>query len=100
MKQETAQRWQTVPHLRLRWRCWGEEHIAYNCNSGDTHLLNPVAAEALKVLYRTAVSVDELEREVGRCLNLENGEVLNQNLHQFVLKLARLGLICPADESR
>ncbi len=96
---KAAQRWKTVSALRLRWRCWDDEYIVYNCNSGDAHLLNPVAAEALKALQKSAVSVEELTEQVGRCLDIETGDDLHKNIHHFVLKLARLGLVRPADDT-
>ncbi|KIH75848.1 PqqD family protein, HPr-rel-A system [Geoalkalibacter ferrihydriticus] len=99
MGKEAVRRWQTTDSLRLRWRCWDNEHIAFNCNSGDIHLLNPIAAEALKSLQRSAFSVDGLVQSISESLNIANDSDLYHNVHQFVLKLARLGLVHPVDDS-
>jgi PqqD family protein of HPr-rel-A system len=96
---EATQFWTMVPSLRLRWRCWGDESIVYNCNSGDVYLLNAVAAEALKIIQCSKISVDALIERVGQSLSIDTGDDLGTNVAFFVNKLACLGLICPADDS-
>jgi PqqD family protein of HPr-rel-A system len=100
MMQGYEQRWKIADQLRLRWRSWQDEYIVYNCNSGDTHLLNPIAAEALKNLQQAPHSIEDLSQVVGDKLDIAVDQTLQQNLHRFVLKLAHLGLVYPADDTR
>lgn len=91
--------WRAAGPLHLRWKCWEEEHIVFNVDSGDVLLLNPVAAEALKIIETSSISLDQLTEQVARRLNLDRNEDLHQGITQFVYKLAHLGMACPADET-
>lgn len=93
----TDQSWGTVGSLELKWLCYGEEYIVYNVSSGDLHLLNPVAAEALKILEKSKTSLNGLTKQVALKLDIEAGVDLERHIHHFLLKLARLGIICPSD---
>ncbi|HDR46696.1 MAG TPA: HPr-rel-A system PqqD family peptide chaperone [Geoalkalibacter subterraneus] len=96
---EDSRHWCTVPGLRLRWRRWDEETILYNCNSGDAHLLNDVAARSLEILQNEATTIEGLSAKVSRSLNLKNDERLCHGINDFVIDLARLGIVCPSDDS-
>ena len=43
-------RWKVHANSDLRWRSWQDDSVLYHGASGDTHLLDPVAAEALHFL--------------------------------------------------
>ena len=96
---EDPKRWRTVPGLRLRKRQWDGESIIYNCNSGDAHLLNSLASRSLEFLEREAISIEELSENVSRSLNLENDASLRRGVNDFVIGLARLGIVRPSDDS-
>lgn len=43
--------WRISKGARLHWRQWDDEFVVYNAASGDTHVLNIIAAEALRRLH-------------------------------------------------
>jgi PqqD family protein of HPr-rel-A system len=92
----TGQNWSTVDSLALRWLCYEDEYIVYNASSGDLHLLNPVAAQALKILEESKITLEDLTKQVALQLDIEVGVDLERHIHHFLLKLARLGMICPS----
>ena len=94
-----TQLWRAACPLHLRWKSWEEEHIVFNVDSGDVLLLNPVAAQALKILETSSISLDQLTEQVARRLNVYCNEDLHQGITQFVYQLAHLGMACPADET-
>ncbi len=96
---EDLKRWRTVPGLRLRKRNWEGENIIYNCNSGDAYLLNDIAAKSLEILEKEAATIEDLSTKVSRSLNLENDERLCHGINDFVIDLARLGIVRPSDDS-
>lgn len=98
MNQKT-QPWRAAGPLNLRWKSWQDEHIVFNVDSGDVLLLNPVAAEALKILETSPTALDALTEQVARSLNVDLNEDLQQGITHFVYKLAHLGLVCPSDEA-
>ncbi len=91
-----GQSWSTVGSLDLRWHCYEDEYIVYNASSGDLHLLNPIAAQALKILEVSKISLEDLTKQVALQLDIEVGVDLERHIQHFLLKLARLGMICPS----
>lgn len=94
-----TQFWRAAGPLNLRWKCWQDEYIVFNVDSGDVLLLNPVATEALKILETSPTSLDELTEQIARRLDVDLNEDLHQGITQFVYKLAHLGMVCPIDET-
>ncbi len=45
----------------MHWRSWDNEHLVYNCGSGDTHLLDELSAEILRKIERAPATVEELQ---------------------------------------
>jgi PqqD family protein of HPr-rel-A system len=52
--------WRVTRGCELRWRRWDDEHLVYNCGSGDTHLLDSISAEILKKIGAGPASPAEL----------------------------------------
>lgn len=91
-----AQRWLVPASADLRWRCWHEHTLVYHPPSGDTHLLNPLAAEVLRSLSRRAATAAELADHVAAAFDLQvDGQLLRQ-MEQCLAQFAELGLINPA----
>jgi PqqD family protein of HPr-rel-A system len=67
----------------------------FDSRSGDIHLLDPVAAEALRHLEDTSATVDELSRRLGAALGLEDEGELPRYVAKLVGELDELGLIEP-----
>lgn len=70
----------------------------FHCDSGDTHLLNAVAAESLRYLMRRPASVEQLAERVANGAGVEVDDDLRREIEAFVERLDRAGLIEPFDE--
>ena len=81
---------------RLIWKSWGEEVVVFNLASGHTHLLNPVAAHALKLLEQKPLSADELSQRLASLDGLASDEQLIEHVKKLLSKLDEMGLIEPA----
>ena len=90
-------RWTVPPESHLHWQSWGDEFVVYNSGSGDTHLLDPVAAEALQSLERQPVDLSELGRSVAEALEINLDDKLSAYLERLVSDFHRLGLVEPIE---
>jgi PqqD family protein of HPr-rel-A system len=79
-------------------RVWDDAAVAFNRLSGQTHLLNPLAAEALFLISEQAMSTDELARTLVDVIGEEPSAEWRSQLDEFVAELAELGLIAEASE--
>ena len=89
---ETA-RWKVNSEFPLRWRSWDDEFVVYNSGSGDTHLLDPVAAEALQNLEQESADLSELVVRVAVSLEIESDTDFASYLEKLLSDLYKLGLI-------
>jgi len=71
--------------------------LVYHAPSGDTHLLNPLAAEALRSLAAAAASAAELTTHVAALFDLQADGGLLRQMEQCLIQFAELGLIEPAN---
>lgn len=53
-------RWRLNPRIRLTWRDWGHDSVAFESLSGTTHQFDPLAAAVLSWFEERACSLDEL----------------------------------------
>jgi PqqD family protein of HPr-rel-A system len=79
----------------LLWKSWGEEVIVFNLASGNTHLLNPVAAQVLRALERKPANTFELSSQIAASANIDADEEFIQHVEQLVTNLDELGLVEP-----
>jgi len=91
--------WLGDPTIEVRWRTWGDETIIYNCNSGDTHLLNRISAEALKILQENPADAETLTQKIAFRYELQNNQELLQHMKELLSLFSDLGLIIPANEN-
>lgn len=85
--------WQVVDAAELSWRFWDDQFIVFNPASGDTHLLNPLAGEALQRLQQGPADVPELARHAASNLGLAPDELLSQEIETLLDELDELGLV-------
>ena len=74
---------------------WEDGVVVYNLDSGNTHLLNPIAGRALKCLAESPADVTGLARELAAQAGLEPDDELHENVTNLVKHLDSLGLIEP-----
>lgn len=88
-------RWRINPRIRLAWRDWGHDSVAFESLSGITHQFDPLGAAVLSWLEERPCSADEL----CALLTPEGGELPEQTLREgitaLIEMLARLGWIEP-----
>ena len=89
---ETA-RWRVPSGFRLHWQSWDDEFVVYNCGSGDTHLLDPAAAEVLQSLEQESADLSELAGRVAASLKIQADSEFSAYLEQLLSDLYKLGLI-------
>jgi PqqD family protein of HPr-rel-A system len=88
-----APAWKVLQGATLLWRQWDGEYIVYNSASGDTHLLNPIAAAALRCLEQSPADVVHLTEWVVSEQGLEPEPELRQHLEKLLTQFEELGLI-------
>jgi PqqD family protein of HPr-rel-A system len=80
------------------WRFWGDEAVIYNCNSGDTHLLNRIAADTLETLQNTPASTEELTRMLALRFGIDADREFLKQMDELLLNFYEQGLIKPLNE--
>jgi len=89
-------RWTTISAHPLRWHTWGDGHyVVYHTGSGDTHMLNEVAAEVLRQLDGRTIAIPDLTARVALAIEVDSAE-LAPHIERIVPYLEDLGLIEPA----
>ena len=88
-------RWTVPSESRLHWQCWEDEYVVFNSGSGDTHLLDPVAAKALQSLEQKPANLSELGRRVAAALEIKLDDNLSAYLERLLSDFHRLGLVEP-----
>lgn len=95
MTSNEASRWRLPRGFPIRLQSWDDETVAYHDGSGDTHLLGPVEAAAIRALQRRPANVEGLMQEVAAELNLPADAVLRAHLDALVYEFHKVGLIEP-----
>lgn len=85
--------WKVEDGARFHFRRWGDECVAYDNATGDTHLLDPVAAELLLALQQAAATTEELVQRVASRLGTGTGSDLFSALESALGDFERLALI-------
>lgn len=93
MSASNATKWAVLAHARLYWQSWEGEHIVYNSASGDTHLLDPVAAQVLQTLQREPMELATLMREVADTLDIDLDDELLAYMEAALSELGKLELV-------
>ena len=85
--------WQVSGAGKLHWRCWEGEYVVFNPLSGDTHLLDVVAAGVLMDILDNPSTTGDLVGRAAGFLEVESGEALSSYVKDILQKLDELGLI-------
>ena len=84
--------WRTYP---LIWKSWAEEYLVFNKASGNTHLITPIAARALRLLENAPVTVGEIAKKMATEADVDVDDELVDQVATLVANLDDLGLIEP-----
>lgn len=87
--------WQALPEDVLTVEHWEPDSIVYNCLSGETHQLNSVAVEVLKLLQAKPGCTETLSDQICAILDLENKAAMVAQIRRLITEFDNLGLISP-----
>jgi PqqD family protein of HPr-rel-A system len=79
----------------LLWKRWDDEPIAYNVESGNTHLLNPLAAKILRQLQQHPSTLSRVSHHVAAEVEVDSDEELIEHVERLISNLDELGLVKP-----
>ncbi len=85
--------WKVSDRSGLYIEQWNENAIVYHTVSGATHLLNELAATALKIIQQQAVNSVMLADEISVHYELGDPALVQQQLDQLIKEFDNLGLI-------
>jgi PqqD family protein of HPr-rel-A system len=80
----------------LHWRQFGDEWVAFDEGSGDTHRMDTLSAVALMCLGEAPCSLAELSAQVSLETDLPQGEELSRAVASVLETYTSQGLIEPA----
>jgi PqqD family protein of HPr-rel-A system len=89
--------WKVNGATTLHWRRYDDECVVFSSGSGDIHLLNTLAAEALRVLEEAPGAALDVAARVASRGDLELDHDLVSEIEKLLAELDRVGLIEPAD---
>ena len=93
MVTQSHPRWRMPREFSVQLHSWGDESVAYHDGSGDTHLLGPVEAAAIRALQQSPADLEDLTRRVATNLDLPPDADLAAHLAALVLEFHKLGLV-------
>ena len=85
--------WRLSVTSALPFRFWDGEIVVYNPLSGDTHMLDVLTSELLRVLMGGPADVAALRRATAVFLDVPDNEQVAQHVGQALASLDELGLI-------
>lgn len=72
---------------------WGENAVVYHSLSGDTHYLNGLAVEILKLIREQPVPLKTLVEEICATFIIEDKTEIEQQIKQLLSQFSILGLV-------
>lgn len=88
--------WQALKEDDLLLEYGEPDSVVFNCLSGDTHQLNPIAMEALELLQAGPRDSESLAREICAKFELKDFNGMETQIRQLLSSFDELGLIYPA----
>lgn len=82
-----------APGEMIRTRTWASETVAYHAGSGETLLLNPLAAEVLQRLLSEPVAEAELARSAAEAFGVEPDAEWHEAVAGCLRRLARARMV-------
>ena len=88
--------WQVRRGAELVWKTWDdEEFLLYDASTGDTHLVNRVTREALRLLENAPRPASELVRGVAEACGVDAAPELEVSMANLLRYLDQVGLVEP-----
>lgn len=90
--------WRIASRAPLLWRGFDSEWVVFHPDSGDTHLLDPVAAATLRLLEVGPASAATLAERLSRGACIPLPDDLGDAVAQILRVFDEVGLIEPVDD--
>ena len=89
--------WHCVANEEFLWEHWEEESLLFDCRSGQTHSLTPLATEVILLLAQKTLSVDTIVEELNTQFGDINNTVTREDIDDLITHFDSLGLVeeCP-----
>jgi PqqD family protein of HPr-rel-A system len=82
----------------LLWKQWGDELVVYDIESGNTHLISPVAAKILRRLDQQPSTLAQVAEYLTSEVDIDSDPELVQHIERLISDLDELGLVKPFNE--
>ena len=77
----------------MHWKAWDDEFVVFDEGSGDTHLLDPLAAELLKILEDSPGQLSGLTRRITARLDLATDPKVVERMRELMERFVSAGLV-------
>lgn len=77
----------------LQWHQWGDTHAVYHPGSGQTHIVDDLAAHTLKLIETEPSNTAELATRLSKSLDMDKDDDLYEYIEKALDEFKRLGLI-------
>lgn len=76
-------------------RFWDDQCVAYDRQSGDTHLLSELAGRVLLCAWDGTQTFGDLVEQVAHATGIEPDDEIDASVHYIVTELQTKGLLSP-----
>ena len=85
--------WRLLQNGDFHWRRWDDIFTLYNSGSGQTHVLDPLAALVIQLIGEGSRNTSELLQQMAAQLDVEASQEFREKLQETLFQLDALGLI-------
>lgn len=89
--------WHCTAADQFLWAHWDEESLLFDCRSGQTHSLTPLAAEIIFLLEKKRLSADTIAGQLTQMFGDSDKLATDVEIAELLKQFDALGLIeeCP-----
>jgi PqqD family protein of HPr-rel-A system len=93
MQESQPKRWGIDERFPILWHHWGDSYAVYHTGSGQTHILDDLAAQLLKLLVSEPANLAELASRFAEAVSLEADDELYLYMENALQEFERLELV-------
>lgn len=90
-----TQNWRLAGREPLRWRCWAGDYVVFDPFSGQTHMLDIVTGQVLRLLESGPSDIDRIRSEISAFLEVDDDRRVAEAVSDILARLEEAGLISP-----
>jgi PqqD family protein of HPr-rel-A system len=88
-------KWHVPKENKILLEEWDNEAVVYNSNSGETHQLDGLSVDVLKLIQTQPVSLDTLIESIHTLYQVDDNNDLEYQLKELISQFDTLGLVEP-----